>query len=200
MHTFLRLSLVAAFLGATQLHATTPLTPLPPQEPNAAVKRPPLVAKDTYEKGLDTGSRNPGTPHGKSFNFNWDQSKIFPGSVSQVGVYIPAQYDPEKPACLYFMFDIHWLNEIEVIDNLIHKGDMPVTIVINLLGGVVYRDLKTPPESEKEPWKLPWSRQNRSFSFTTVNDSMARFIIEEILPAVESKQTPDGKPIRISKR
>lgn len=40
-------------------------------------------------------------PKGEVTKFTFDQSKIFPGTTRDYWVYVPKQYDPAKPACLY---------------------------------------------------------------------------------------------------
>jgi enterochelin esterase-like enzyme len=55
-----------------------------------------------------------------------------------------------------------------VFDNLIARGDMPVTVGIFIQPGVL---------SDKRP--------NRSFEYDTLSDQYARLLIEEILPEVE---------------
>jgi len=37
---------------------------------------------------------------GRIETFQFTQSKIFPGTVREVTVFIPAQYDASKPACV----------------------------------------------------------------------------------------------------
>jgi enterochelin esterase-like enzyme len=55
-----------------------------------------------------------------------------------------------------------------VFDNLIAKGDMPVTVAIFI-----------------EPGGVKQPRDNRSFEYDTLSDQYARFLLEEILPEVE---------------
>ena len=141
---------------------------------------------DDYEPGPDS-QRQPGVPQGKTFSFRFDQSKIFPGTSRNITVYVPAQYKAEKPACVYVGLDALGFGVPVVFDNLIHKGEMPVTIAIGVSPGtVVSRDEKDNP------------RFNRSFEFDGLNDSLARLIVEEIFPEVEKRQTPDGLPIKLS--
>ena len=45
-------------------------------------------------------SRSP-PPKGELRKFSFDQSKIFPGTARDYWIYLPKQYDPAKPACLY---------------------------------------------------------------------------------------------------
>ena len=40
-------------------------------------------------------------PAGEVRKYSFDQSKIFPGTVRDYWIYVPKQYDPAKPACLY---------------------------------------------------------------------------------------------------
>jgi hypothetical protein len=42
---------------------------------------------------------------GRIETFQFTQSKIFPGTVREVTVFIPAQYDASKPACFYLKTD-----------------------------------------------------------------------------------------------
>ena len=42
---------------------------------------------------------------GELKNFTFSSSTIFPGTVRQVTVFIPAQYDGSKPACVYVKTD-----------------------------------------------------------------------------------------------
>src|SRR5207245_5927035 len=42
-------------------------------------------------------------------------------------------------------------------------------------------------------------RFNRSFEYDGLGDNYVRFLLEELLPDVETKKTADGRPIRLSK-
>src|SRR5258708_6360672 len=42
---------------------------------------------------------------GMTKQFTFRQSKVFPGTVREVTVFIPAQYDATKPACVYVKTD-----------------------------------------------------------------------------------------------
>ena len=44
-------------------------------------------------------------PKGEVTRYSFDKSKIFPGTVRDYWIYVPRQYDPEKPACLYVCQD-----------------------------------------------------------------------------------------------
>ncbi len=138
-----------------------------------------LSAVADYPLTADS-KRQDGVPQGKVTQHRWTESKVYPGTERDYWVYVPAQYDPEKPACVMVFQDGQWYVSEKghsrvpiVFDNLIHRGEMPVTIGIFISPGVV------PPA--KEGGK---PRKNRSFEYDTLSDQYARFLIDEILPAV----------------
>lgn len=142
---------------------------------------------NNYPLGPDSMPQ-PGVPEGQQFSFTFENSGIFPGTSRTITVYIPAQYSGEKPACVYVGLDRLGFRVPTVFDNLIHKGEMPVTIAIGVSSGTV--------ASVKEGVN---PRFNRSFEFDGLNDSLARFLTEEIFPEVERRKTPGGLPIKLSK-
>ncbi len=140
-----------------------------------------LTAAEPYQLGPDS-QRQPNVPQGVVEKFTWE-SKIFPGTVRDYWVYVPAQYKPEAPACLMVFQDgRNYVNEkgqfrtTIVFDNLIHKGEMPITIGLFINPGVV------PPT---KPGGI--ARKNRSFEYDSLSDQYARFLLEEMIPQVASK-------------
>lgn len=130
-----------------------------------------------------------GVPKGEVLKFTFENSKIFPGTWREYWVYVPAQYDASKPACVYVNQDgVQW-QAPAVFDNLIHKKEMPVTIGVFVMHG---RVKATNPDAALD-------RFNRSFEYDGLGDNYARFILEELLPDVETKKTTDGRAIRLSK-
>ncbi|MEO6329240.1 MAG: SMP-30/gluconolactonase/LRE family protein [Ginsengibacter sp.] len=130
-----------------------------------------------------------GVPKGEILKFTFSQSKIFPGTFRDYWVYVPAQYKPGKPACVYINQDgIQWKAPV-VFDNLIDKKEMPVTIGIFITPGRVLADSGS----------NALNRFNRSFEYDGLGDAYARFILTEILPDVEKQKTADGRAIRLSK-
>ena len=125
-------------------------------------------------------SRQPGVPVGKVTKYTWTNSTIYPGTTHDYWVYVPAQYDPSKPAAVMIFQDgAGYVNETGhsripiVFDNLIHKGEMPVTIGILISPGIL-------PGSERHEQ----ARFYRSYEYDAVTGRYARFLIEEILPEV----------------
>lgn len=142
---------------------------------------------DQYTVGPDSRPQ-PGVPKGRTFEFTFDHSKIFPGTTRTITVYVPAQYRADKPACVYVGLDGLLFEAPTVFDNLIHKREMPVTIAIGVPPGEV-----PSADSPNNP------RFNRSFEFDGMNSNLDRFLLDEIFPEVEHHKTPDGLPILLSK-
>jgi sugar lactone lactonase YvrE/enterochelin esterase-like enzyme len=121
-----------------------------------------------------------GVPQGKVTQHRWTASKVFPGTERDYWVYVPAQYDGSTPACVTIFQDGGGFQDSHgsyratvVMDNLIHKKEMPVTIGVFINPGVV---------PAAGPDRHP--RYNRSFEYDTPSDQYARFLLEEILPEV----------------
>ena len=131
----------------------------------------------------------PAVPKGEILSFIFENSKAFPGTWREVSVYVPAQYRPNVPACVYINQDgVQW-KAPTVFDNLIYKKEMPVTIGVFVMHGKVKA---TKPEEALD-------RFNRSFEYDGLGDTYAKFILNEILPEVEKLKTNDGRAIILSK-
>jgi sugar lactone lactonase YvrE/enterochelin esterase-like enzyme len=150
-----------------------------------------LPAQESYPLGPDS-RRQAGVPQGAVTKHTWT-SRIFPGTVRDYWVYVPAQYKPDKPACVMIFQDGGgWVGTDEksrfrapiVMDNLIHKGEMPVTVGIFLNPGVL------PPLDGA----TQMGRYNRSFEYDALGDRYARFLIEEILPEVGKSYNLSSNP------
>ncbi|MBW3625652.1 MAG: enterochelin esterase [Armatimonadetes bacterium] len=112
----------------------------------------------------------PGVPKGTLTQQPKWKSNLFAGTERDWWVYVPAQYTPDKPAAVMVFQDGQWAkNYIPVVfDNLIAKGEMPVTVGVFV-----------------SPGTFANGRSNRSFEYDTLSDQYARFLLEEILPEVE---------------
>lgn len=130
-----------------------------------------------------------GVPKGEILKFNFENSKIFPGTTREVTIYVPAQYRADKPACVYVNQDgVQW-NAPTVFDNLIHQKEMPITIGVFVMHG---RVKAVNPD-------VALDRFNRSYEYDGLGDNYARFLLEELLPEVEKQKTSDGRAIVLSK-
>jgi enterochelin esterase family protein len=113
---------------------------------------------------------HPGVPKGTVKQMAPWTSKIFNGTTRDWWIYVPAQYRAENPAAVMVFQDgrgpISWAPT--VFDNLIAKGDMPVTVGVFI-----------------EPGGMKTARDNRSLEYDTLSDQYVRFLLEEILPEAE---------------
>ena len=124
-------------------------------------------------------------PHGTVERMSpWD-SKIFPGTVRDWAIYVPAQYNKEQPAALMLFQDGHTYQDAKgrwrvpvVFDNLIARGDMPPTIAVFVNPG---------HDASKGKLQSPWKASNRSYEYDSLGDRYARFLLEEIIPEVEER-------------
>lgn len=137
------------------------------------------VSAQDYKLGPDSQYQD-GVPKGVTTKHTFATSKIFPATTRDYWVYVPAQYDKAKPACvMVFQDGGGFANEKGqfrvpvVFDNLIHKKEMPVTIAVMVNPGVI---------PAANPKALP--RFNRSYEYDSPTDLYARFLIEELLPEV----------------
>src|SRR5678816_4911800 len=85
----------------------------------------------------------PEIPKGELARYTFDQSKVYPGTTRDYSVYIPKQYDPAQPACLYVGQDGGGFKEPAAFDRLIAAKELPVTIGV-FIGPVSYTHLTLP--------------------------------------------------------
>src|SRR3954469_5858874 len=151
-----------------------------------------------YPLGPDS-IRHKGVPRGEVSSHEWTDSKVYPGTVRRYYVYVPAQYDANKPPALMVFQDGHTYIKEDgdfrtpaVFDNLIHQHEMPVTI------GVFVDPGHKKPELPKEPGWKP-QPENRSLEYDTLSGDYAIFLLTEILPEVRKDHTytddPEGHAI-----
>jgi enterochelin esterase-like enzyme len=140
----------------------------------------PLLATAEDYPLTDDSEVQPGVPQGEVTKHVWNESTIYPDTSRDYWVYVPAQYDGTKPACVMVFQDGGWYVDTKrhfrvptVFDNLIHQGAMPVTIGIFINPGVF--PLK---EGQEKP------RRNRSLEYDTLSDTYVQFVLDEIIPEV----------------
>jgi gluconolactonase len=182
MKAWCRYALLTSLSVSVSLPAFCQTTEAPP---------PPIVenvpaASDNYPLPTDA-KPTAGVAVGTTFKFELTDSKIFPDTTRTITVYVPAEYQGENPACLYVGLDGLGFNAATVFDNLIAQHAMPVTIAIGVSPGTV------PSANSPEN-----ARFDRSFEFDSRSDRLARFLIEEVIPAVERHTTAQGRALRLS--
>jgi enterochelin esterase family protein len=100
-----------------------------------------LAADSDYTLGPDSQPRD--VPRGELRQMPpFTTSQVLPGTTRDWWLYIPAQYDAAKPACVMVFFDgggyvkADGASRVPVVfDNLIAKKEMPVTIGVFITPG-----------------------------------------------------------------
>jgi enterochelin esterase family protein len=130
-----------------------------------------------YAHGPDSFVQ-PGVPLGALREREWNESRIFPGTRRRYWIYVPAQYAPSEPASLMVFQDAEWYMDLSfevraptVLDNLIHRGEMPVTIVV-----------------------FVEASDNRNAEYDAFDDAYATFLVDEIVPAVRGEYSISDDP------
>jgi enterochelin esterase-like enzyme len=133
-----------------------------------------------YAYGPDS-DRQPGVPSGTIVEHAWSASRIFPGTTRRYWVYVPAQYSTSEPASLMVFQDGRMYldpgGEMRVpivFDNLIHQGEMPVTIGVFVDPGT----------------------DNRNDEYDPFDDAYATFLLTEILPNIQDRYLIADDPNR----
>lgn len=166
------------------------------------------VTLQAAETNLTTSSRQPGeyklgtdslpqsgVPKGKLEGPLLFKSQIITNTVRRYWIYVPTQYTPDKPANVLVFQDGQRATNPEgalrvpqVLDNLIHKRDIPVTIGIFITPG---------QRGETYPDDLAMRNpNNRAAEYDSLSDAYARFICEEMLPEVGKKYNLTKDPER----
>lgn len=119
-----------------------------------------------------------GVPQGTVTKGTFKSSMVFQGTTRDYWVYVPSQYQPKSPAHLMVFQDGGGYVKPDgafrvpvVFDNLIAKGEMPVTIGVFVSPGSF---VPARPGGA--------ARSNRSFEYDSTGDQYARFLIDEFLP------------------
>jgi sugar lactone lactonase YvrE/enterochelin esterase-like enzyme len=117
----------------------------------------------------------PGVPTGTVTKGVFDKSAIYPGTTREYWVYVPQQLDRSKPAPVMVFQDGLQYQAPVVFDNLIHRKELPPMVGVFVMHGRVLA-----PSSDA------LDRMNRSYEYDSVSDTYARFLLDEMLPFVET--------------
>lgn len=166
----LRLSFSFFLLGFTAVFAAEAFKATPDHSPQPGAKTGRLIAMPT-----------------------WTNSKVFPGTTRDWWVYVPADYKPDGSAALMVFQDGRNYHNPNgnfrvpiVFENLIARGEMPVTVAVMVNPG---HDPSRPPNPAK---KGATPSSNRGLEYDSLGDRYVRLLLEELLPEVE-KQFPVSK-------
>ena len=157
---------------------------------------PPILAQSEkyvdYPLGPDSYPKE-GVPKGRLEGPHLFRSSVFPGTIRKYWVYVPARYDPAKPAAVLVFQDGQRatnpngvLRVQNVLDNLIHTKEMPVTIGIFITPG---------QRGEEYPDSLGFRNpNNRAAEYDVLGDAYARLVVDEILPEVGKQYNLTSDP------
>lgn len=134
-----------------------------------------------------------GVPQGQLLRFRWTSHTVYPGVERDVWLYLPHGIESHDDVNLIVFqdgssyFGPH-VNATVVLDNLIHRGEIPMTAGLFVNAG------------ERGPgYPIFGGGDNRSIEYDSVNGDYARFLIEELLPVVRTRvpltQYPAGRVI-----
>jgi enterochelin esterase-like enzyme len=139
--------------------------------------RQPIEFPARYAHGPDSLPQ-PDVPRGALNEYAWNDSRVFPRTQRRYWVYVPVQYTSSRPAALMVFQDAEWYIDLEfevrapiALDNLIHRGEMPATIVVFIEAS-----------------------ENRNAEYDAFSDSYATFLLEEVIPAVRAEYAITDDP------
>ncbi len=142
---------------------------------------------EPYALGPDSQPQD-GAPRGSVAQFRLTGSRIYPGVERDYWLYVPQQYAASQPACLMVFQDgaVYLgpqVNAPIVFDNLIARGEMPVTIGLFVNPG------------DKGPGAPVYGGDtNRSIEYDSLDDRYARLLLEELLPEIATRATITNDP------
>lgn len=122
-----------------------------------------------------------GVPTGEVKSYPaWPGAKTFPGTTRDLWIYIPDQFDPagEAPGLIVFNDGAGYLaregsvRAPAVLDTLIHNGELPPTIGVFIMPGVL-------PDPE--------GRAQRSFEYDSLTPLYVDCLLDDVLPFVEAE-------------
>jgi len=180
-------ALLAISLPLTAQQPATPAAQRPGGPNSGPAPAPPPLTGDALQQ--------PGVPTGTLSEKLTLRSQIYDGMVSDYWIYVPAQYDPKKPAALMVFQDGEgYLNRkgnhpaLNALDNLIAQGKIPVIIAVFTNPGDISASPGTPTYNFVAAYGKKWDRtlkdSMRSTEYDTVSDRYARFLHNELLAEV----------------
>ncbi len=147
-----------------------------------------------YTLGPDSQPRA-GVPKGSYSDAKVIPSTVFPGTQHTYWVYVPAQYDPAKPAAVMIFNDGQAMKaepgDVQahhVLDNLIFRREIPVML------GVFINPGRRPDQPEPTPRDWGDRNTNRPDEYNHPNENYARVIVDELMPALRKEYNLSSNP------
>ena len=139
-----------------------------------------------YELGPDSLIRR-GVPKGTVKGPVTLPSQVYPGVAHDYWVYVPAQYDGKTEVSLIVFNDgatytqpDGYYRAVNVLDNLIYRGELPVMIAAFIDPGKFTKD----------------GASNRQAEYDPPNDRYSRVIVDELLPRLYAEYRITRDPER----
>jgi enterochelin esterase-like enzyme len=168
--------LLCAFFGAAVAIRQQPA----PATPAAAAPNPDIH----YQLGPDSYPHD-GVPKGDVRGPFTLPSEAYPGTQHTYWIYVPAQYDPKLAASLMIFNDGQAFKSMDgdlrapnVLDNLIHRREIPVMVAVFINPG------RRPDQPEPTPQNWGDQDTNRPTEYNTLDDKYARVIVDELMPVL----------------
>lgn len=147
-----------------------------------------------YKLGPDSLEME-GVPQGKLIGPTVLPCHVFPGTQHTYWVYVPAQYDPQKPAHLMIFQDGQAFIDMNgsvrapnVLNNLIYRRELPVMLAVFINPG------RTPEQPEPTPRNWGDRDTNRPTEYNTLDDRYARVICDELMPVLHKEYNISKNP------
>lgn len=127
-------------------------------------------------------------PSGQLMRFRWTSHSVYPGVERDVWLYLPHRVDRQRDVKLLVFQDGSsyfgpLVNATAVLDNLIHRGEIPMTAGLFVNPG------------ETGPGIPLWGGDdNRSLEYDTVNGDYATFLVDELFPVVRRRVSLTDDP------
>lgn len=139
-----------------------------------------------YEHGPDS-RRQTDVPAGETLELTWSDSRVYPGTTRRVWIHVPAHDEAAGLAGVMIFNDGWWYLDPDgevrgsiVLDNLVHRGEIPFTIGVFVDPGVV---------DGPQP-------KHRNVEYDAFDDRYATFLLDEIAPLVTSRFDVTDDPER----
>lgn len=144
-----------------------------------------------YAHGPDS-VRHEGTPMGTVATYDWDDSAVYPATSRRFHVHVPALHDPTEPASLLVFQDGHDFLDPDdemragvVLDNLVHRGDLPATVAVFVDPGV-----------RTDADQTGGRNRQRNAEYDAFDDRYVTFLADEVLPVVARRWAITDDPAR----
>jgi enterochelin esterase family protein len=163
----------------------------------AAGQDTPAPNPDTFYRLGPDSLEQEGVPKGELRGPFVLPSAAYPGTQHTYWVYVPAQYSPAQPASLMVFNDGQAfknptgnIRARNVLDNLIHRREIPVMLAVFINPG------RRPDQPEPTPQNWGDRDTNRPTEYNSLDDRYARVIVDELLPALAKEYNVSSDPER----